>query len=69
MHVRAGYELCKGGVKGLHVHAMANDYAWTYAPINANPHPPPPGHGWGFATEGVKKMLPGGQIFWQITLV
>ena len=34
MHVRAGYELCKGGVKGLHVHAMANDYAWTYYSSN-----------------------------------
>jgi hypothetical protein len=31
------------------------------------PTPPPPGIGWGFATEGVQKTLPGGQIFWQIT--
>ena len=40
-----------------------------YAPINADPYPPPPGHEWGFAIEGVKKTLPGGQIFWQITVV
>ena len=38
--------------------------------INANPHPPPPGHEWGFATEGVKKTLPmGAYILTKLTLV
>ena len=32
----------------------------NYAPINANPHPPPHGIGWGFVNRGVTKTLPQG---------
>ena len=43
--------------------ATLETYGPFYAPINANPHSPPPGTGWGFVVEGVKKTYPRGQIF------
>ena len=34
-----------------------------YAPINANPHPPPPGHKWGFERLLILKPCPRGGAF------
>ena len=41
-------------------------YYVHYAPINAKPHSPPPGEGWGFVTEGLQKTHPWGRNFWII---
>ena len=38
----------------------------SYAPMNAKPHYPPPGEGWGFAIVGLQKTHSWGKTFWPI---